>query len=504
MMTPIWGPASSDPEGKIRLTTSSNPDGLAPLEWSNALARVLRSQGLSRSLRFQRRTLRGSAAVDLDEARRSEELREFRVARCGRSFRATPRSFRTTWPSPANSPRDCARPGKTIFANAPAITGRPRGPTMSMSSSTRERAQHRRQLDAEAALRLLCRRRLRRHAADHVRRSVRRLGKPVEVPDRGDGITTEPLAVERRRIRSRERRRRPSLHAHFVAADAAGSFDREFARRPSVRRRRKPVVRRRCRTCSRAYGAAIEQGGTEAIDELLRQAGLVGRPFIDDTPLSSPPLRALSLAIAQKCNLGCTYCYAQQGEFGGAAEKHGAGGRASRRRSAGGSRRTRAPASIWRSSAESRWSIARCCGPRPSAPSNWPNGRGAKITFSITTNGTLLTEDDGRFFEEHGFAVTISIDGPQEAHDALSVPSRAARGSFDAVMKRVAPLLKMQQRMQVSARVTVTPRNLVVAPDARHVHRRRLSQRRLFAYAERAQPAQVRCSPRISNSCWAK
>jgi hypothetical protein len=45
MMTPMWGPASSDPEGKIRLTSSSNPDGLAPLEWSNALARVLHHKG---------------------------------------------------------------------------------------------------------------------------------------------------------------------------------------------------------------------------------------------------------------------------------------------------------------------------------------------------------------------------------------------------------------------------------------------------------------------------
>src|SRR5258707_4049976 len=69
-----------------------------------------------------------------------------------------------------------------------------------------------------------------------------------------------------------------------------------------------------------SYHAAMEDGSNEAIDELLRQAGLVGRPFVDDTPLSSPPLRALSLAIAQKCNLGCTYCYAQQGEFGGAAK----------------------------------------------------------------------------------------------------------------------------------------------------------------------------------------
>jgi hypothetical protein len=45
MMTPIWGPSSSDPEGKIRLASSSNPDGMAAVEWSNALARVLPHKG---------------------------------------------------------------------------------------------------------------------------------------------------------------------------------------------------------------------------------------------------------------------------------------------------------------------------------------------------------------------------------------------------------------------------------------------------------------------------
>jgi hypothetical protein len=41
MYTPIKGPASSDPEGEIRLTTQLNPHGLAPVEWSNALAHIL-------------------------------------------------------------------------------------------------------------------------------------------------------------------------------------------------------------------------------------------------------------------------------------------------------------------------------------------------------------------------------------------------------------------------------------------------------------------------------
>jgi hypothetical protein len=45
MMTPIWGPASSDTEAKISLTTADNPSGLAALEWSNALAQVLPHKG---------------------------------------------------------------------------------------------------------------------------------------------------------------------------------------------------------------------------------------------------------------------------------------------------------------------------------------------------------------------------------------------------------------------------------------------------------------------------
>ena len=85
--------------------------------------------------------------------------------------------------------------------------------------------------------------------------------------------------------------------------------------------------------------------------------------------------------------------------------------------------------------------------------------RGATVNYSITTNGTLLTEDDARFFEDFGFAVTISLDGPKEVHDALR-PYKGGGGSFDATMRRAAPLLRLQRKMQVSARVTVTPRNL--------------------------------------------
>ncbi len=45
VVTQITGPASSDPRNEVKLTTDKNPAGLAPLEWSNALARVLPHKG---------------------------------------------------------------------------------------------------------------------------------------------------------------------------------------------------------------------------------------------------------------------------------------------------------------------------------------------------------------------------------------------------------------------------------------------------------------------------
>lgn len=82
-----------------------------------------------------------------------------------------------------------------------------------------------------------------------------------------------------------------------------------------------------------------------------------------------------------------------------------------------------------------------------------------RLGFSITTNGTLVTPDDGVFFEKHGFAVTISLDGLGKIHDAQR-PFKNGKGSFESIIERIKPLLNIQRKMQVSARITVTPRNL--------------------------------------------
>jgi uncharacterized protein len=206
------------------------------------------------------------------------------------------------------------------------------------------------------------------------------------------------------------------------------------------------------------FRAALDNSDPGVLQRLVDSSGLQADALIDDAPLAAPPLYALSLAIAQKCNLGCTYCYAQQGEFGGKAKSMDL------------AQATRAvDLLLSRAAPGARVNLAFMGGEPLSNrvvlrevteyASSAAAARGVECRFSITTTGTLLQSEDADFFETHGFAVTVSLDGAAPQHDRLR-PFKGGKGSFEQIVARLAPLLERQRRMQVSARVTVTPFNL--------------------------------------------
>src|SRR5829696_3847364 len=59
-------------------------------------------------------------------------------------------------------------------------------------------------------------------------------------------------------------------------------------------------------TISKEIAAALK-GEPGQSESFLEELGLAAPQNITDEPLAQAPVRSLSLAIAQKCNLGCSY-----------------------------------------------------------------------------------------------------------------------------------------------------------------------------------------------------
>jgi len=200
------------------------------------------------------------------------------------------------------------------------------------------------------------------------------------------------------------------------------------------------------------------QAGDAAARQELGRLGLDAPVPVPPPSVRVHPVRALALTVSQTCNLACGYCYAAGGSFGGAEARMGwdVARRAIDRLIAG----TIPGGGVKIAFMGGEPMVARDLIRRSVA---YANERGAaravQVGYSLTTNGTLITAEDADFFARHRFAVTVSLDGGREVNDRLR-PDKTGKGSFDRVARRMAPLLERHDRIQLGARVTVTPVNL--------------------------------------------
>jgi uncharacterized protein len=67
--------------------------------------------------------------------------------------------------------------------------------------------------------------------------------------------------------------------------------------------------------------------------------------------------------------------------------------------------------------------------------------KGRTIENAFQTNGTLIDDTWAEFFKREGFLIGVSIDGPEELHDALRV-DRRGRGTFSEVIRGIEFLKK--------------------------------------------------------------
>jgi len=213
---------------------------------------------------------------------------------------------------------------------------------------------------------------------------------------------------------------------------------------------------------SRLYGidAPLDETLRESLHDSAAMESLLGAYLnsgaeraIGSDILSPPPLHSLSLNVAQSCNMACSYCYADEGRFGGKSRMMD---------------EVVAFQAIDRLLLESDQAepvLVGFMGGEPllnrelvhKATRYAVDRAGARgVRFSMTTNGTLITERDAQLFHEFPFTIQISIDGNREENDRAR-PMRGGGSSYDQILRSLEILNAQGRPRQLSARVTVTP-----------------------------------------------
>lgn len=78
---------------------------------------------------------------------------------------------------------------------------------------------------------------------------------------------------------------------------------------------------------------------------------------------------------------------------------------------------------------------------------------GKKVTYSMTTNGTLLDDEIITIIKKYNFGLMVSLDGPKELHNS-QCPTRGGEGSYNLAVAGIRKL--MARRRRVTVRCTMT------------------------------------------------
>lgn len=88
-----------------------------------------------------------------------------------------------------------------------------------------------------------------------------------------------------------------------------------------------------------------------------------------------------------------------------------------------------------------------------------------KFSFTMTTNGLLLNEDNIRYLNEEMYNVVISIDGRKEVHNAVRKTANG-KDCYQIILDNAKKFRKIRGDKQYFVRGTFTAKNLDFAKDA--------------------------------------
>ena len=205
----------------------------------------------------------------------------------------------------------------------------------------------------------------------------------------------------------------------------------------------------------------------EVLAELkeLQEAGLLFSPdfSVPDTFAEEPILKSLCLHVAHDCNLRCGYCFADTGDFGGhrALMSKEVAQKAIEFAIKGSKKRHNLELDLFGGEPLMNMPVVKFIvdydRKREKETAN-------NIKLTLTTNGTLLTDEIVTYLNDNRVMLVLSLDGSKKTHDHMR-PYPGHLGSFDKAVEGFKKVIESRRGRNYYLRGTYTHYNPHFADD---------------------------------------
>ena len=210
----------------------------------------------------------------------------------------------------------------------------------------------------------------------------------------------------------------------------------------------------------------------ETFDEIksLVEEGLLYSPDnyldIDAFKNREPVVKAMCLHIAHDCNLKCKYCFASQGDFGGAKSimSFEVGKKALEYLVDNSGSRKNLEVDFFGGEPLMNFEVVKQL---VEYGNELAKEKGKNFRFTITTNGVLLDDEIIDYVNEHMHKVVLSLDGRKSINDDMR-PTLNDKGSYDIIVPMFQKLIEKRKDKYYYVRGTFTRDNMDFSKDVLH------------------------------------
>lgn len=209
----------------------------------------------------------------------------------------------------------------------------------------------------------------------------------------------------------------------------------------------------------------------EEVEELKERGELFAEDeyeqFVMDFKKRKTVVKALCLHIAHDCNLGCRYCFAEEGEYHGdrSLMSLAVGKQALDFLVANSGSRRNLEVDFFGGEPTMNFEVVKELVRYGRSLEELHN---KKFRFTLTTNGILLNDEIMEFANAEMANVVLSIDGRKSVNDYMR-PARNGKSTYDIIVPKFQRFAELRNQTNYYVRGTFTHHNLDFSEDVLHL-----------------------------------